>query len=417
MPGQSCGVILTPHMHPAKLHGPVRALVRSRPRVRPRRPGAEAPAHGRLAVRVPARELSGLARPVRRRRGPRGPGRATRSGRPARRELRHLARPRGRGLRRERLRRNRPGAVHERPHPPRDERDARRQGRHLAVGAHDIAAHLWSGYVANRDGVGAVALAGDAVPHVAAVAAMWRAGQPGAKRFCERVDALPAGRGGRGAPRRRHPASSCARSARASPASAAATTPASCSTASWVASGPCSSASRSRPRPRSSSPAPKPVPDAGPTPSCSTGRERTPGLAPQIASTAMSSSAGSTRSGAGSRSPTSPPPRRARPPLVMGWCTAAHHRLSADTAEFAHLSPRPRARGAADGRPGHRRPRPVPKARLGRRQPARMTFGILTLIVVCGLAGPLLSGVTRLAVPVVVGEIAARGDRRRDRAA
>ena len=36
-----------------------------------------------------------------------------------------------------------------------------------------------------------------------------------------------------------------------------------------------------------------------------------------------------------------------------------------------------------------------------------MTFGILTLIVACGLAGPLLSGAGRLAVPVVVGEIAA----------
>ncbi|HEX3331052.1 MAG TPA: cation:proton antiporter [Gaiellales bacterium] len=36
-----------------------------------------------------------------------------------------------------------------------------------------------------------------------------------------------------------------------------------------------------------------------------------------------------------------------------------------------------------------------------------MTFGVLTLIVACGLAGPLLSGATRLAVPVVVGEIAA----------
>ncbi len=36
-----------------------------------------------------------------------------------------------------------------------------------------------------------------------------------------------------------------------------------------------------------------------------------------------------------------------------------------------------------------------------------MSFGILTLIVACGLAGPLLSGATRLAVPVVVGEIAA----------
>jgi Kef-type K+ transport system membrane component KefB len=36
-----------------------------------------------------------------------------------------------------------------------------------------------------------------------------------------------------------------------------------------------------------------------------------------------------------------------------------------------------------------------------------MSFGILTLIVTCGLVGPLLSGATRLAVPVVVGEIAA----------
>ena len=36
-----------------------------------------------------------------------------------------------------------------------------------------------------------------------------------------------------------------------------------------------------------------------------------------------------------------------------------------------------------------------------------MTFGILTLIVACGLVGPLLSGASRLAVPVVVGEIAA----------
>jgi Kef-type K+ transport system membrane component KefB len=36
-----------------------------------------------------------------------------------------------------------------------------------------------------------------------------------------------------------------------------------------------------------------------------------------------------------------------------------------------------------------------------------MSFGILTLIVACGLAGPLLSAGTRLAVPVVVGEIAA----------
>jgi Kef-type K+ transport system membrane component KefB len=36
-----------------------------------------------------------------------------------------------------------------------------------------------------------------------------------------------------------------------------------------------------------------------------------------------------------------------------------------------------------------------------------MTFGVLTLIVACGLVGPLLSGATRLAVPIVVGEIAA----------
>jgi len=36
-----------------------------------------------------------------------------------------------------------------------------------------------------------------------------------------------------------------------------------------------------------------------------------------------------------------------------------------------------------------------------------MTFGVLTLIIACGLAGPLVSGASRLAVPVVVGEIAA----------
>jgi Kef-type K+ transport system membrane component KefB len=36
-----------------------------------------------------------------------------------------------------------------------------------------------------------------------------------------------------------------------------------------------------------------------------------------------------------------------------------------------------------------------------------MTFGVLTLIVACGLAGPLLAGATRLAVPIEVGEIAA----------
>jgi len=36
-----------------------------------------------------------------------------------------------------------------------------------------------------------------------------------------------------------------------------------------------------------------------------------------------------------------------------------------------------------------------------------MTFGILTLIVACGLVGPLLAASTRLAVPIVVGEIAA----------
>lgn len=36
-----------------------------------------------------------------------------------------------------------------------------------------------------------------------------------------------------------------------------------------------------------------------------------------------------------------------------------------------------------------------------------MSFGILTLIVACGLVGPLLSGASRLTVPVVVGEITA----------
>jgi Kef-type K+ transport system membrane component KefB len=36
-----------------------------------------------------------------------------------------------------------------------------------------------------------------------------------------------------------------------------------------------------------------------------------------------------------------------------------------------------------------------------------VTFGVLTLIIACGLAGPLISGASRLAVPIVVGEIAA----------
>jgi Kef-type K+ transport system membrane component KefB len=36
-----------------------------------------------------------------------------------------------------------------------------------------------------------------------------------------------------------------------------------------------------------------------------------------------------------------------------------------------------------------------------------VSFGILTLIVACGLVGPLVSGASRLAVPVVVGEILA----------
>jgi Uncharacterized protein conserved in bacteria (DUF2252) len=74
------------------------------------------------------------------------------------------------------------------------------QAGHLAVGPHDIAAHLWNGYAANRDAVGAVLLAGDAVPHVAAVAAMWRAGRPGAKRFASGIDALPQAPAGTAAP-------------------------------------------------------------------------------------------------------------------------------------------------------------------------------------------------------------------------
>jgi Kef-type K+ transport system membrane component KefB len=36
-----------------------------------------------------------------------------------------------------------------------------------------------------------------------------------------------------------------------------------------------------------------------------------------------------------------------------------------------------------------------------------VTFGVLTLIAGCGLAGPLLSAATRLTLPVVVGEIIA----------
>ena len=62
---------------------------------------------------------------------------------------------------------------------------------HLAVGPHDIAAHLWSGYTAGPTAAAGVVLAGDAIPHVAAIAAMWRAGQPGAKQFASEIDALP----------------------------------------------------------------------------------------------------------------------------------------------------------------------------------------------------------------------------------
>jgi hypothetical protein len=65
------------------------------------------------------------------------------------------------------------------------------QAGHLGLGPGDIAAHLWDGYVANRTAAAGVALADPAVAHAAAVAAMWRAAQPGAKRFASGIDALP----------------------------------------------------------------------------------------------------------------------------------------------------------------------------------------------------------------------------------
>ncbi len=65
-----------------------------------------------------------------------------------------------------------------------------RAGR-LRLDPKDIAQHLWAGYGASRGGAAGVALGDESVPHVAAVAAMWQAAQPGAEHFWKRIDALP----------------------------------------------------------------------------------------------------------------------------------------------------------------------------------------------------------------------------------
>jgi Uncharacterized protein conserved in bacteria (DUF2252) len=65
------------------------------------------------------------------------------------------------------------------------------QAGHLGLDPHDIAEHLWSGYVANRAAAAGVALDDGAIPHAAAVATMWRAAQPGQERFASGIDALP----------------------------------------------------------------------------------------------------------------------------------------------------------------------------------------------------------------------------------
>jgi hypothetical protein len=63
---------------------------------------------------------------------------------------------------------------------------------HLGLDPKDIAKHLWAGYGASPTGSAGVALGDKSVPHVAAVAAMWRAAQPGAEHFWKGIDALPA---------------------------------------------------------------------------------------------------------------------------------------------------------------------------------------------------------------------------------
>jgi hypothetical protein len=62
---------------------------------------------------------------------------------------------------------------------------------HLGLSSGDIAKHLWGGYGASRAGAAGVNLGDDSVDHAAAVAAMWQAAQPGAERFWKRLDALP----------------------------------------------------------------------------------------------------------------------------------------------------------------------------------------------------------------------------------
>ena len=62
---------------------------------------------------------------------------------------------------------------------------------HLGLDPKDIAKHLRAGYGASRHGAAGVALGDESVPNVAAVAAMWQAAQPGAEHFWKRIDALP----------------------------------------------------------------------------------------------------------------------------------------------------------------------------------------------------------------------------------
>lgn len=62
---------------------------------------------------------------------------------------------------------------------------------HLGLDPEDIAKHLWAGYGACPTGAAGVALGDESLPHVAAVAAMWQGAQPGAEHFWKRLDALP----------------------------------------------------------------------------------------------------------------------------------------------------------------------------------------------------------------------------------
>jgi Uncharacterized protein conserved in bacteria (DUF2252) len=62
---------------------------------------------------------------------------------------------------------------------------------HLRLDPKDVAQHLWAGYGASRGGAAGVALGDESVPGVAAVAAMWRAAHPDTRQFWKRIDALP----------------------------------------------------------------------------------------------------------------------------------------------------------------------------------------------------------------------------------